>query len=140
MFAVVRQYGVVVLETQKFYASLLLLILQLQMLSGALLKSRKLTLLQTTMVVFTMKLLLNLSVYIRELLVLETCPYIGSFQKKSIPTEEISSIRRGRGEKIVSDNDKCIRTSDGVGGLTSYFLRGGGMDVFWNDLLDSLYK
>ena len=50
MFAVVRQYGVVVLETQKFYASLLLLILQLQMLSGALLKSRKLTLLQTTMV------------------------------------------------------------------------------------------
>jgi hypothetical protein len=21
----------------------------------------------------------------------------------------------------------------GVGGLTSYFLRGGGMDVFWND-------
>ena len=79
MFAVVRQYGVVVLETQKFYASLLLLILQLQMLSGALLKSRKLTLLQTTMVVFTMKLLLNLSVYIRELLVLETCPYIRVF-------------------------------------------------------------
>ena len=23
----------------------------------------------------------------------------------------------------------------GVGGLTSYFLRGGGMDVFWNDPL-----
>ena len=28
---------------------------------------------------------------------------------------------------------KCIRTSTGVGGLTSNFLRGGGMDVFWND-------
>jgi hypothetical protein len=46
------------------------------------------------------------------------------------PTEEISAVRRGRGEKIVSDNSKYIRTS---GGLTSYFLRGGGMDVFWND-------
>ncbi len=23
----------------------------------------------------------------------------------------------------------------GVGGITSYFLRGGGMDVFWNDPL-----
>ena len=23
----------------------------------------------------------------------------------------------------------------GVGGLTSYFLRGGGMDVFWNEPL-----
>ena len=52
----------------------------------------------------------------------------------------ISAVRRGRGEKIVSDNSKCIRTSEGsrgfevgVGGLTSYFLRGGDMDVFWND-------
>ena len=43
------------------------------------------------------------------------------------PKEEISVIRRGRGDKIVSDNNKCIRT------LTSNFLRGGGMDVFWND-------
>ena len=25
------------------------------------------------------------------------------------PTEEISAVRRGRGEKIVSDNGKCIR-------------------------------
>ena len=49
------------------------------------------------------------------------------------PTEEFSAVRRGRGEKIVSDNSKCIRTSEG--GLTSYFLRGGGMDVFWNDPL-----
>ena len=51
-------------------------------------------------------------------------------------TEEISAVRRGRGEKIVSDNSKCIRKSEGGRGggvLTSYFLRGGGMDVFWND-------
>ena len=49
-------------------------------------------------------------------------------------TEEISAVWRGRGEKIVSDSSKCIRTSKGGGGmLTSYFLRGGGMDVFWND-------
>ena len=49
------------------------------------------------------------------------------------PTEDISAVRRGRGEKIVSDNSKCIRTSEGGRGLTSYFLRGGDMDVFWND-------
>ena len=29
----------------------------------------------------------------------------------------------------------------GVGGLTSYFLRGGGMDVFWNDpICNRIYK
>jgi hypothetical protein len=33
------------------------------------------------------------------------------------PTEEISAVRRGRGEKIVSDNSKCIRTSEGSRGL-----------------------
>jgi hypothetical protein len=27
----------------------------------------------------------------------------------------------------------------GVGGLTSYFLRGGGMDVFWNDPLSIIF-
>jgi hypothetical protein len=42
------------------------------------------------------------------------------------PTEEIFAVRRGRGEKIVSDNNKCIRTSEGVGGLTSNFLCGVG--------------
>jgi hypothetical protein len=35
----------------------------------------------------------------------------------------------GEGRK----NSKCIRTSEGGRGLTSYFLCGGGMDVFWND-------
>jgi hypothetical protein len=29
------------------------------------------------------------------------------------PTGEISAVRRGRGEKIVSDNSKCIRASEG---------------------------
>ena len=51
------------------------------------------------------------------------------------PTEEISAVRRGRGEKIVSDNMKLVfHISEdgseivnvlghpkGVGGLTSYF-------------------
>jgi hypothetical protein len=61
--------------------------------------------------------------------------YIASLGPKihTPPTEEISAIRRGRGEKIVSDNSKCIRTSEGGRGVTSYFLRGGAMDVFWND-------
>ena len=31
----------------------------------------------------------------------------------------------------MSDNSKCIRTSEG--GREVNFLRGGGMDVFWND-------
>jgi hypothetical protein len=49
--------------------------------------------------------------------------------------EEISAVRRrgGGGGKIVSDNSKCIRTPKGVEGLTSYFLCGVGMDVFWNE-------
>jgi hypothetical protein len=40
------------------------------------------------------------------------------------PTEEISAARRGRGDKIVSDNSKCLGHPKGVGGLTSNFLRG----------------
>ena len=37
----------------------------------------------------------------------------------------------GGGDRIVSDNSKCIRTSEEqVAGLTSNFLRRGGMDVF----------
>jgi hypothetical protein len=37
------------------------------------------------------------------------------------PTEEISAVRRGRGEKIVSDNSKCIRTSEGGRGVNFQF-------------------
>jgi hypothetical protein len=32
----------------------------------------------------------------------------------SPPTQEISAVRRTREEKIVSDNSKCIRTSEGA--------------------------
>ena len=42
-------------------------------------------------------------------------------------------IHRVRGEQFVSDNSKCIRTSERGGGSTSNFFRGGGMNVFWND-------
>jgi hypothetical protein len=52
------------------------------------------------------------------------------------PTEEISAVRRGRGEKMfliivisVLGHPKGVEG----GGLTSNFLCGGGMDVFWND-------
>ena len=37
------------------------------------------------------------------------------------PTEEISTVRRGRGEKIVSDNSKCIRTSERGRGVNFLF-------------------
>ena len=49
-------------------------------------------------------------------------PHRGNFSR---PEEE--------GRKIVFDNSECIRTSEGGRGLTSYFLRGGGMDVFWTN-------
>ena len=56
------------------------------------------------------------------------------------PTEGIYAVRRGRGEKIVSDNSKCSRTSEGGRGLTSNFLRESGIDVFWNDPLCETYS
>jgi hypothetical protein len=37
------------------------------------------------------------------------------------PTEEISAVLRGRGEKIVSDNSKCIRTSEWGRGVNFLF-------------------
>jgi hypothetical protein len=37
------------------------------------------------------------------------------------PTEEISAVQRGRGEKIVSDNSKCIRTAEGGRGVNFLF-------------------
>jgi hypothetical protein len=40
---------------------------------------------------------------------------------------------KGRGEKIVSDNSKCIRTSKGGSGVNFLFPPWGWMDVFWND-------
>ena len=49
------------------------------------------------------------------------------------PTEEISAVWRGRGEKLFLIIVNVLGHPKGVGGLTSYFLRGGGMDVFWND-------
>jgi hypothetical protein len=40
----------------------------------------------------------------------------------TLPTEEISAVRRGRGDNIVSDNSKCIRTSEGGRGVNFQFL------------------
>jgi hypothetical protein len=37
------------------------------------------------------------------------------------PMEEISAVRRGRGDKIVSDNSKCIRASEGGRGVNFQF-------------------
>jgi hypothetical protein len=47
--------------------------------------------------------------------------------------EEISAVRRGRGEKLFLIIVNVLGHPKGVGGLTSYFLCGGSMDVFWND-------
>ena len=49
------------------------------------------------------------------------------------PHRGISAVRRGRGEKLFLIIVNVLVHPKGVGGLTSYFLRGGGMDVFWND-------
>jgi hypothetical protein len=48
------------------------------------------------------------------------------------PTEEISAVRRGE-KKLFLIIVNVLGHPKGVGGLTSYFVRGGGMDVFWND-------
>ena len=37
------------------------------------------------------------------------------------PTEGISAVWRGREEKIVSDNSKCIRSSEGGRGVNFLF-------------------
>ena len=49
------------------------------------------------------------------------------------PTEEISAVRRGGEKKLCLIIVNVLGHPKGVGRLTSYFLRGGGMDVFWND-------
>ena len=36
------------------------------------------------------------------------------------PKEEISAVRRGRGEKFLFDNSECIRTFEGVGGGVNF--------------------
>ena len=62
-------------------------------------------------------------------------PIIGSFQKRSIlPPQRKFLLSGGGGEKklcLIIVN--VLGHPKGVGRLTSYFLRGGGMDVFWND-------
>jgi hypothetical protein len=61
--------------------------------------------------------------------------YIGSFQKRStLPPRWKFLLSGGGGEKklFLIIVNACIRTSEG-GRLTFNFLRGGGMDVFWND-------
>ena len=51
------------------------------------------------------------------------------------PTEEIFAVQcwRRRGEQLVSDNNKCIRTSkeSGGGGGYFYFLHGGEVWMFF---------
>jgi hypothetical protein len=70
----------------------------------------------------------------QDLLFNRTVQWVVPEKIHTLPTEEISAVRRWRGEKIVSDNRKCIRTSEGGRGVNFLnFLRGGGMDVFWND-------
>ena len=61
--------------------------------------------------------------------------FIGSFQKRSIlpPRRKFLPSGEGGEEKLLLIIVNVLGHPKGVGGLTSYFLRGGGMDVFWND-------
>ena len=56
-----------------------------------------------------------------------------SYQKKSTLTPQRNFLpsRPGR-ENFFSDNSRCIMIFEGRG-LTSNFLCGGDVDVFWND-------
>ena len=60
---------------------------------------------------------------------------IGSFQKRStLPPQRKFLLSGGGGEtKLFLIIVNVLGRLKGVGGLTSNFLRGGGMDVFWND-------
>jgi hypothetical protein len=61
----------------------------------------------------------------------------GSFQKRSIlpPRRKFLPSGGGGEKKLFLIIVSVLGHPKGVGGLTSYFLRGGSMDVFWNDPL-----
>ena len=62
---------------------------------------------------------------------------IGSFQKRStLPPRRKFLLSGGGGggeTKLFLIIVNVLGRPKGVGGLTSNFFRGGGMDVFWND-------
>jgi hypothetical protein len=62
-------------------------------------------------------------------------PIIGSFQKRSIlpPRRKFLPSGGGGEKKLFLIIVNVLGHPKGVGGLTSYFLHGVGMDVFWND-------
>jgi hypothetical protein len=66
--------------------------------------------------------------------------YNGLFQKRStLPPRRKFLLSGGGGEKklfLIIVN--VLGHPKGVGRLTSNFLRGGGMDVFWNDPILSI--
>ena len=62
---------------------------------------------------------------------------IGLFQKRYTPPPRRKFLPSGGGgeTKLFLIIVNVLGHPKGVGGLTSNFLRGGGMDVFWNDPL-----
>jgi hypothetical protein len=68
----------------------------------------------------------------------ETTLENGSFQKRSTlsPQRKFLPSGGGREKKLFLIIVNVLGHPKGVGGLTSYFLRRGGMDVFWNDPID----
>jgi hypothetical protein len=60
---------------------------------------------------------------------------MGTFQKRSIfrPRRKFLPSGGGGEKKLFLIIVNVLGHPMGIGGLTSYFLRGGGMDVFWND-------
>jgi hypothetical protein len=57
------------------------------------------------------------------------------FQKRSVlpPRRKFLPSGEGGEKKLFLIIVNVLGPPKGVGGLTSYFLCGGGMDVFWND-------
>jgi hypothetical protein len=68
---------------------------------------------------------------------MNTTYYIGSFQKRSTLPPQRKFLPSGEGgeKKLFVIIVNVLGHPKGVGGLTSNFLHGDGMDVFWNDSL-----
>jgi hypothetical protein len=77
-----------------------------------------------------------MSTYLKHLYLFK---YVRSFQKRSTLPPRGKFLPFGGETKLFLIIVNVLGHPKGVGGLTSNFLCGGGMDVFWNDPLNNYF-